>query len=335
MSKAQQQNDKSATPGGGMDLDSIGDLSALLNPAVGGEQGPLDILLDLIDEDPNQPRTADNPGFSEDSIAEIGSTIKARNVKSPISIRENPESPGRYIINHGARRYRGSKWAGKLSIPAFIDNDYNEADQVIENLQRNDLTAREIADFIGRELARGKKKNQIAKEIGKSNSFVSQHVVLLELPEPIAAAFNVGRINDVSAVNDLVVAYKKAPEEVEAWLEDESNQEITRGNVKLLREFLDDKSGGSSDNTDNTGGDNQENGGDEKNPENKQEGGKEKDPNKLSKAIVQVEHDGRLGRLMLNRRPSEAGRAWMKYEDDGQEFEAVLSDVSITQLLEG
>jgi ParB family chromosome partitioning protein len=155
-------------------------------------------------------------------------------------VRENPEQPGRYLINHGARRYRGSKWAEKTDYPGFIDNDYNEADQVIENLQRNELTAREIADFIGRELAKGKKKGEIAKEIGKSPAFVTQHVTLLDLPEPIAEAFNSGRAKDVTVINELVTAYKKNPDEVGAWLADDS-QELTRGSVKLLREFLDDK----------------------------------------------------------------------------------------------
>jgi ParB family chromosome partitioning protein len=179
--------------GGGLGLDGLGDLSSLLDEpqaANAAPGGPQELPLDLIDEDPHQPRTADNPGFSPESIAEIGETIKARGVKSPISVRENPDAPGRYLINHGARRYRGSKWADKTTIPAFIDNDYNEADQVIENLQRNELTAREIADFIGRELAKGKKKSEIAKEIGKSPAFVTQHVTLLDLPEPIAEAFN-------------------------------------------------------------------------------------------------------------------------------------------------
>ncbi|RPZ95426.1 chromosome partitioning protein ParB, partial [Pseudomonas aeruginosa] len=108
--------------GGGLGLDGLGDLSSLLdepqaaNAAPGG--GPQELPLDLIDEDPHQPRTADNPGFSPESIAEIGETIKARGVKSPISVRENPDAPGRYLINHGARRYRGSKWAEKTTIPA-------------------------------------------------------------------------------------------------------------------------------------------------------------------------------------------------------------------------
>ena len=333
----------------GLGLDSIGDLSGLLNEpeAVARGGGPLELPLDLIDEDPQQPRTADNPGFSPESIEEIGQTIKDRGVKSPISVRENPEVEGRYIINHGARRYRGSKWAEKTAIPAFIDNDYNHADQVIENLQRNELTPREIADFIGRELATGKKKSEIAREIGKSPAFVTQHVTLLDLPDPIARAFNTGRANDVTVVNELVTAFKKNPEEVGAWLADDS-QELTRGSVKLLREFLADKRRqGDEDERDPNTVDALTGKTDAESESESEEGRqgpegtdvkkekKEGDPDKLKKAIIQVEHDGRPARLILNKRPAAEGWAWLKYEDDGMEFEADLIQVKLVALIEG
>ena len=57
-----------ATPGkphlSGLGLDSMGDLSALLDApgAAARAGGPLLLELALIDEDPHQPRTADNPG---------------------------------------------------------------------------------------------------------------------------------------------------------------------------------------------------------------------------------------------------------------------------------
>ncbi|WP_047340329.1 transcriptional repressor gene korB [Xanthomonas oryzae] len=329
----------------GLGLHEIGDLSGLLNdpPAAhNGSAGPQELAIDLIDEDPHQPRTANNPGFTPESIAEIGATIKLRGVKSPISVRENLEVPGRYIINHGARRYRGSKWAEKASIPAFVDNDYNEADQVIENLQRNELTPREIADFIGRELAKNKKKGDIAKELGKSPAFITQHVTLLDLPEPVADAFNSGRVRDVTVVNELVTAYKKKPAEVEAWLDDEE-QEITRGSVKLLREFLDDKARDPNTVDAFTGKTDAEEEGGEQGPTDdgsdaKGKGEKEQkeaDSNKLKKAIVQVEHYGRPARLVLTKRPSEIGLAWFKYEDDGQEFEAAITEAKLVAIVEG
>ena len=321
---------------GGLGLEGIGDLSGLLSEpeaALGGS-GPLELPLDLIDEDPDQPRTADNPGFSLKSIAEIGRTIKDRGVKSPISVRENPDAPGRYIINHGARRVRGSKWAKKATIPGFVDNDYNDDDQVIENLQRNELTAREIADYIGRELTKGRKKGQIAKAVGKSAAFITQHVTLLDLPEPIAQAFNTGRAKDVTVINELVTAYKRNPDEVGPWLADDS-QELTRGSVKLLREFLDSKRNqGEEERDPNTVNSFTGQTDAEGNDDAKKKKSKKQDSDKLKKAIVQVDHNGRTARLILDRRPPAKGHAWLKYEDDGQEFKADLAKVQLLALLE-
>ena len=104
--------------------------------------GAMMISIDLIDEDPNQPRTI----FNDESLNELAETIRERGVKSPISV--HPIENGRYMINHGARRYRASKLAGKTTIPAFIDDDYNLIDQVVENIQRDELTVREIVDVI-------------------------------------------------------------------------------------------------------------------------------------------------------------------------------------------
>jgi ParB family chromosome partitioning protein len=341
---------------GGQGLEKMGDLSAPLaspkNAANTG--GPLDLDIGLIDEDPHQPRTRNNPGFGDESLNELASSIRLRGVKTPISVRDNPNAPGRYLINHGARRFRASKRADKTTIPGFIDNDYNEADQVVENLQRNELTAREIADFIGRELAKGVKRGEIAKSISKSPAFVTQHAALLDLPDPIAQAFNASRVRDVTLVNELITAFKKKPLEVTNWLEDK-NQEVTRGSVKMLREFLENKQQRQQEQEE------EEQQQQEEEPEDMsdsivtltgmtQAGAAESEqalsadarkeekalqPDKLKKAIVQVRHNDRSARLILDRRPPAEGFAWLKYDDDGQEFEANLSTVTLVALLEG
>ena len=294
-----------------------------------GLGGPLALALRVIDEDPHQPRTEDNPGFSAQSIEELAATIALRGVKSPISVRDHPTRPGRYLINHGARRFRASKVAGKTTIPAFVDNDYNEVDQVIENLQRNELTAREIADYIGRELAKGIRHGDIAKSIGKSPAFVTQHINLLDLPEPIAQAFNSGRASDVTTVNELVTAFKKNPREVTDWIEDNDGQDITRSAVKLLREFLEEKRyqtqvfsdiGMNSD--------------DDYVPAEK-DSNPEAHPvrERLGRAVLQVRHHRRTAQLLWHRRPVEKGFAWLKYDDNGEEVQAPLAEVKLVALL--
>jgi ParB family chromosome partitioning protein len=299
-------------------------------PAASSRQGgPLALALSQIEEDPHQPRTADNPGFSAQSIAELAATIASRGVKSPISVRDHPTKPGRYLINHGARRFRASIVAGKATIPAFVDNDYNEVDQVIENLQRNQLTAREIADYLGRELAKGVRHGAIARSIGKSPAFVTQHITLLDLPEPIAHAFNTGRAKDVTVVNELVTAFRKNPREVTDWLEDNERQDITRSAVKLLREFLEEKRYQTQVFSD-------------MDPSSKEPalGAAEHNrteaqhpPERLGRVVLQVRHHRRLAQLLWHRRPVEVGFAWLKYDDTGEEANVPLAEVKLVALL--
>jgi ParB family transcriptional regulator, chromosome partitioning protein len=300
----------------GLGLDSLGDISSLLNqPEINANNtGPLNLNLDLIDEDPNQPRTKSNPGFSADSLEDLAKTIRQRGVKTPISVRVNPEIDGRYLVNHGARRLRATQLAGQSTIPAFIDNDYNQADQVIENLQRNELTPRDIA-----------------QEIGKSNAFVSQHVALLDLPDQIAKVFNTGRSRDVTLINELVTVNKKKPDEVAAWLGDE-NQEITRGSVKLLREFLESKSDLSDEKRGAKNADVSTNQNDVAKKDEKSI--KEIDSKQLKKMMsVQVEHLGRSALLILRRLPSSNGFVWLSFEDDLKEIEVPVSAVRLIALL--
>jgi len=199
--------------------------------------GATEIDIGFIIEDIHQPRKE----FNQDTLRELTETVKLRGVKSPISVRPNPDRPGTYIINHGARRYRASINAGLTKIPAFIDTDYSEADQVIENLQRDDLTSREIADFIGRQLAAGKTKSEIARLIGKTNPYITTHAALLDLPDPIDEVYRSGRCIDVTALYDLTRLYKTNRDEVTNWLNLSAPEEISRLDVQHFNTFLKQK----------------------------------------------------------------------------------------------
>ncbi len=208
--------------------------------------GATEIDITLISEDIHQPRKE----FNQETLRELTETIKLRGVKSPISVRPNPDKPGTYIINHGARRYRASINAGLIKIPAFIDTDYSEADQVIENLQRDDLTSREIADFIGRQLAGGKTKSEIARLIGKTNPYITMHAALLDLPDPLGEVYRTARCTDVTALYDLTRLYKANKEEVITWLALSTQEEISRLDVYQFSQFLKLRKARSSNSTD-------------------------------------------------------------------------------------
>ena len=324
----------------------------------------LDLALNLIDEDPDQPRREDNPGFSEEKLNELAKSIARRGVKTPISVHDNPENPGRFIINHGARRFRASKLAGKTTVPAHVDNDYTRTDQLTENLLREGNTPLEIATAIGEFIKRGMKKKEIAECIGKTAGYVTQYSSLLKLPHSIAKAFATNRLTDVTIIYELVQLHHHHPEAVDTWVNDDS-QEFTRGSLKYLRIYLAQKQEESEFDSAMLGGDEDDYPSGKNNqpqapidaihhsavspayedptdqPLNLAELGGAKsskhqaDPSKFKKAIVQVLHKNRVARLMLDRRPPTEGYAWLKYEDDGHEFEVALQDVQLTAIREG
>jgi ParB family chromosome partitioning protein len=315
-------------------LERLGDLSSLLSPVADSAPtgAPLELPLGAIEPDPSQPRRDGNPGYTPESLKELAETIKARGVKSPISVREHPTKPGRYYINHGERRWRASKIAGRNTIRAFVDNDFEDSDQVVENLQRVDLTARELADWIGRKLSAGLKKIEIARLMGKSPAFITQHVTLLDLPEPIAEVFNSGRVNDVTVVNDLVVAYRKSPEKTIAWIAD--GQELNRSSMKLLRDYVDNTARPLSDALA---------------PAPKAAPAPAPSPGpsaasapatataakaRLRRPVLRVVYDERQALLLLDRVPSGEGRAWVKVQDTGEELDADIRRITLVALHE-
>lgn len=325
---------KSASP----ELKPLGDLSSLLGPAANAAPAgaPLELPLDAIEPDPSQPRRDGNPGYTPESLKELAETIKARGVKSPISVREHPTMPGRYYINHGERRWRASKIARRNTIRAFVDNDFEDSDQVVENLQRVDLTAREVADWIGRKLSAGMKKIEIARLMGKSPAFVTQHVTLLDLPEPIAEVFNSGRVNDVTVVNDLVAAYRRSPEKTIAWIAD--GQELNRSSMRMLRDYVGDGDRPSD--------------APQPAPTAVQAAAAPAPPPspgpsatpapstdtatkaRLRRPVLRVVYDDRQALLLLDRVPSGEGRAWVKVQDTGEELDADIRRITLVALHE-
>lgn len=327
-----KQNKKSTTPApkdkssSGLGLNNTIDLSRYLRDDdvhSHGEQRPMELDLSLIDEDPHQPRTE----FNEELLQEMAQTIRARGVKNPISVHKNTSQEGRFIINDGARRYRASKIAGKNTIPAFLDSDFTKIDQIIVNAHHETFTPREWAVLIDQEKKQGKNQAQIAEDLGKSRAFITQHAKLLTLPDPLAQAFNSGRCTDATSLSELAVMRERDPKEVDAWLSDE-NMPITRGTVRQLREFLHKKQEQPEENNEEI-----------EPSESSVEVARERrpaatDPHKLRKAIVQVQHEGRTARLLIHRRPSAQGQAWLKYDDDGTEFETTLDRVKLVAVLE-
>jgi ParB family chromosome partitioning protein len=193
---------------------------------------PLDIPLADIEEDPDQPRKE----FTPEAMQEMTDSVRARGVKTPVSVRTHPSKPGKWMLNFGARRYRGSLAAGRATIPAFVDEAHDDYDQIIENIQRDDLKPLELALFIKKRLDAGDQKKTIAKTLGKDGAIITQHLALIDPPACIEDAYSNGKCTSPKTLYELRGLHEKFPEQVEAWCADAG--EITRKTVADLADEL-------------------------------------------------------------------------------------------------
>lgn len=173
--------------------------------------------LDKIEEDTLNVRTI----FNDLEIQELAESIKQNGLKTPISVRINPEKPGFYVVNNGARRTRAFKLLGEGKIPAFIDERHDEIDQIIDNLHRVDLTPLEIAVKLDALLKADEslKKETLAARLSKSSTWLSKHLALMKLPEPVKFLYELGRVTSLDALYLLTTKWKKHGTELAKWLE--------------------------------------------------------------------------------------------------------------------
>lgn len=86
------------------------------------------------------------------------------------------------MLVFGARRLRATRLAGLEQGPAIIDTTTSPDEQVVENAQREPLTWFELARFVGRRLEAGDSQAAIARQIGKTASFVNEVASLVHAP---------------------------------------------------------------------------------------------------------------------------------------------------------
>ena len=100
------------------------------------------IKLEAIEVNPFQPRS----DFNQQALEELASSIKVHGVIQPITVRKISDK--KYQLISGERRLRASKMAGLNEIPAYVRtaNDQEVVEMaLIENIQREDLNAMEVA----------------------------------------------------------------------------------------------------------------------------------------------------------------------------------------------
>jgi ParB family chromosome partitioning protein len=156
--------------------------------------GVLDVPIELVRPNPEQPRRA----FGPEELAELASSIRERGVLQPILVRPMPGHEKAYQIIAGERRWRAAQQAGLRAIPALVrdlaDQEVMEV-ALIENVQRADLNALEEArgyDAMAKRFQRT--PDAIAKVVGKSRSHVANTLRLMRLPGAVQAHLEQGRL---------------------------------------------------------------------------------------------------------------------------------------------
>lgn len=165
----------------------------------------LEIEVGMVISDP-QVRTVFNP----QSIRELADSLLIEGQQTPIIV--SPMREGKYTIQKGERRWRAAKLAGITHVKAIVNDPAEDvvaliAGQLIENIQREDLTPMEIAVGVGKLHDAGLSNGQIADRLGKSAAFVSQHLGLLGLPELALELYESGVVTDADSLNSLRKMY--------------------------------------------------------------------------------------------------------------------------------
>ena len=143
--------------------------------------------LALSDIEPNkfQPRK----DFDKENLEDLTNSIKERGVIQPIIVRKSSSDNNKFEIIAGERRWLAARKAGLHSIPVVV----TEADDlkslefaIVENVQRHDLNPLEEALGYKRLIDEfSYDQEKVSKFIGKSRSYITNSLRLLNLPKEI------------------------------------------------------------------------------------------------------------------------------------------------------
>jgi len=190
------------------------------------------IPVEQIEANPYQPRTH----FEENALNELADSIRIHGIIQPLTVRKL--TSGQYQLVSGERRLRASKLVGLKDVPAYV----LEANQqgmlemaLIENIQRQDLNAMEVAISFKRLIDEVQiKQEEVGERVGKDRSTVTNYLRLLKLPPEIQVGIRDAKISmgharalvNVDKIEQQLFLYRKAVAEA---LSVRKVEELVRG----------------------------------------------------------------------------------------------------------
>ena len=153
----------------------------------------IEIDIRKIVPNPTQPRTE----FNEEALDELADSIRQLGIIQPITVRKADNE--KYIIISGERRWRAAQRADLETLPAYVrevDDENLHAMALVENIQRQDLNAIEIALGMQRLLEEcNLTQDALSEKVGKKRSSVANYLRLLKLPNEVQLALKEGLIS--------------------------------------------------------------------------------------------------------------------------------------------
>ncbi|MBU0576520.1 ParB/RepB/Spo0J family partition protein [Patescibacteria group bacterium] len=166
-----------------------------------------------LQPNPFQPRGK----IKNEEIEELAKSIKTYGILEPIVVAHTPAG---YQIIAGERRWRAAQLIGLEEVPVYVKKTTPKGMlemALVENVQRVDLNALERAQAF-RQLMRNfnYSNSDLAEKVGKSPSYISNSLKLLDLPDAIADGLISGQITEgharaLSSINsetEMIRAYK-------------------------------------------------------------------------------------------------------------------------------
>lgn len=175
--------------------------------------GIVQLPTDELQSNPLQPRGVITP----ESLVDLVDSIREHGILEPLVVAKTPAG---YQIIAGERRWRAARVVGLTHVPVVVKETTPRGMlemAIVENVQRIDLNPLERARAFQRLIDEfGLSTSEISKRIGKSQSYVSNSLRLLSLPDAIKDGLLSGMISEghsraLAAIGDnrlMVEAYK-------------------------------------------------------------------------------------------------------------------------------
>ena len=217
------------------------------------------IAIENLSRNRFQPRKQ----FTKESIDELTSSIKEQGVIQPIVVRPDKISKGKYEIIAGERRWLASQNAGLHEVPVVIldVNDEKSLEiAIIENVQREELNSVDESKGYQRLIQEfNYTQDKLSKFIGKSRSYISNSLRLLNLPSDVLDLIENGilsaghgrsliGLNNSTDLAKKIVRDKLSVRQAEKLVRQLKDQKIKiinkkDSNILDLQKILEDKTG--------------------------------------------------------------------------------------------